>query len=242
MKRFLLLTLLLILSCKSNVEKEKLTEKLNLKGRTFVLNAEDSKGTLTVQFMDSTCNILDLNQYNRPWRLINFEKSNILILGHMTIPIHKENDSTIIGLSIGERDTKLRLEEKLPKWKLDKILGKWTEERWVGVENSDIPPPPARIPEHDTIWPPYYEISRNKIISYCLGIDSTQMQMDNSLSYIIMKDNLYTDFVGYQKDWKLLNVTDSVLTIERRFTKDFSDSNSFSYSDSTETLRLIKKR
>ena len=238
MKRFLLLILLLILSCKSNTEKEKLTEKINLKGRTFVINAENDKGALTVQFMDSTCNILNWNRYNRPWRLINFDKANILMLAHMTIPLYKENDSTIIGLSIGERDTKLRLEEKLPKWKLDKILGKWTEERWVGVENSNIPPPPARFPEHDTIWPPYYEISKNKLISYCLGIDSTAIQLDNSLSYMIMKESLKTDFGGYQKEWKLLKVTDTTITIERRF----SESNVFSYSDSTETLRLIRKR
>ncbi|QLG46893.1 hypothetical protein [Costertonia aggregata] len=239
MKRFSLLTILLVLSCKSNMEKEKLTEKINLKGRTFVLNPEKGKGTLTVQFMDSTCNILDWNQYNRPWRLINFEKANILMLAHMTIPLYEENDSTIIGLSIGERDTKLRLEEKLPKWKLDKILGKWTEERWAGVENSNIPPPPARFPEHDTIWPPYYEISKNKLTSYCLGIDSTTIQLDNSLSYMIMKESLYTEFVGYQKKWKLLKVTDTAITIERRYSKDFI---SFSHSDSTETFRLIKKR
>lgn len=223
------------------MEKEKVSKKINLKNRTFVLIPENDKGTLTVQFMDSTCNLLELKEYNKPWRLVNFESSNTLVLSHMIIPLHKENDSTIIGFNIGERDTGLRLEEKKPKWKLDKILGKWVEERWVGIEKSNIPPPSAKIKEHDSIWPPYYEISKNKITSYCLGIDSTQIQMDNSLSFIIMKSNLYTDFVGYQKDWKLLSVTDSVLTIERRYTKDFSDSNSFSYSDSTETLRLIKK-
>lgn len=57
-----------------------------------------------------------------------------------------------------------------------------------------------------------------------------------------MKGNLFTDFVRYQKDRKLLDVTDSPLIIERRYIKDFSDSSPFSYSDSTETLRLIKKR
>ncbi len=192
--------------------------------------------------MDSTCNLLELKEYNKPWRLVNFEGSNTLVLSHMIIALHRENDSTLIGYNIGERDVRLRLEEKKPKWKLDKILGKWTEERWVGIEKSNIAPPPARIREHDSIWPPYYKISKNSITSYCMGIDSTQIQMDNSLSFITMKGNLYTDFVGYQKDWKLLDVTDSSLIIERRYTKDFSDSNAFSYSDSTETLRLIKKR
>lgn len=226
------------------MEKEKNSKNINLKNRTFVIIPENSKGSLTVQFMDSTCNMLELKEYNKPWRLVNFESSNTLVLSHMVIPLHRENDSTIIGFNIGERDTRLRMEEKKPKWRLDEILGKWTEEKWVGIENANIPPPPARITEHDSIWPPYYEISKNKITSYCLGIYSTQIQMDNSLSFIIMKESLYTDFVGYQKDWKLLKVTDSALTIERRFTKDFLASSSFSYSnsDSTETLRLIKKR
>lgn len=221
---------------------EKLVDKIDLRGRTFVLNPTNDKGILTIQFMDSTCNIFEVHEFNQPWRLVNFENSNTLVLGRLIIALHQLNDSTITGLNIGEKETKLILNEKRPKWKLDKILGKWTEEIWVGIENSKIPPPPPAIPEHDTIWPPYYEIYKNKIISYCLGIDSTETQLDNSLVYFNMKKKLHTDFVGYQNSWKILDVSDSVLTIERRYTKKTFDAHTSHYLDSIETVRLIKKR
>ncbi len=232
----------LIISCNGNIQEEEPPKDITLKWKTFVFNPEGETGELTVQFMDSTCHVFEVNEYNRPWRLVKFEHSNTLVLGRLFIALNQKNDSTINGLSIGEKDTKLVLTEKLPRWKLDEIIGEWTEERWVGIENLEIPPPPARLPDHDTIWPPYYVIEKDKIIGYCLGIDSVNIQMDNSLEYITMESNLYNDFVGYQKDWRILSVSDSVLNIQRRFTKDFSESNSFSYRDSTETIKLIKKR
>lgn len=240
MKRFFPVILLFTLSCNNKLDERNLDGKIKLNGKTFVFHPEKEKEVLTVQFMDSTCNLFELNQYNQPWRIVDFENSTILVLGHMTIPIYKENDSTIIGLSIGERDFKLKLEEKRPKWNMDKILGKWTEEQWVGVENSKIPPPPASIPDRDTIWPPFYEIGENKIINYCLGIDSTEIQMDNSRVYFNMNKAIHNDFVGYQKNWKILSLSDSVMTIERRYTKEFHDQYSTSYLDSVETVRLIK--
>ena len=242
MKKISFIFLVLIIACNRKIQDKEPRKDIILKGKTFVFNPEDETGELTVQFMDSTCHMFEVNEYNRPWRLVKFENSSTLVLGRLFIALNQKNDSTIDGLSIGENDTKLVLTEKLPRWKLDEIVGEWTEKRWVGIENFEIPLPPARLSEHDTIWPPYYNIEKDKIVSYCLGIDSVKIQMDNSLEYITMKSNLYNDFVGYQKDWRILGVSDSVMTIQRRFTKDFSESNSFSYRDSTETINLIKKR
>lgn len=242
MKKISFIFLALVFACNSYIHDKELLEDIILKGKTFVFSSEDKTEELTVQFMDSTCHMFELNGYNRPWRLIKFGHSNTLVLDRLLIALNPKNDSTIEGLSIGENDTRVVLTEKTPRWKLDEIVGEWTEEHWVGDENLGIPPPPAPVAEHDTIWPPYYIIEKDKIINYCLGIDSVNIQMDNSLEYITMESNLYNEFVGYQKDWKVLDVSDSMLTIQRRFTKDFSESNSFSYRDSTETVNLIKRR
>lgn len=242
MKNILPIFILLIFSCNRSNVKENSKQDLILNGKTFILYPEDDDENLTIQFLDSTCNLFEFHAYNQPWKLIKFEDSNALVLGHLIILLHQQNDSTITGYSIGEKETKLILKEQNPKWKLENILGKWTEEPWIGIENSKIPPPPARIPDHDTLWPPYYEIFENKIMSYCLGIDSTEIRFDNSLVYFNMKQHLHTDFVGYQNDWKILDINDSVMTIERRYTKEFFDANTLQYLDNVEIVRLIKNR
>ncbi len=62
----------------------------------------------------------------------------------------------VTGISVSE--TKERIEYMNEESKLisEKILGKWTDELWLGIENSNIPLPLARISDHDSIWPPYY--------------------------------------------------------------------------------------
>ena len=123
------------------------------------------------------------------------------------------------------------------------LFGKWTEEVWVGVENSNLPPPPpAIIPEHDTIWPPYYEIDKNEIRHYFLGIDSAKYKI-NKTGNVLTLDGLRTLTIGYQKEWQILTITDSTMIVERRFGKNYYESpNAISYFDETDTVTFYRKR
>lgn len=241
MKKISFIFIAFVVACEGVAPSKEPKKEIRLQGKTFILEPEDDTRALTVQFMDSTCHMFEANQYHRPWRLVSFENSNTLVLGPLYIAIHRLNDSTLVGLHIGENDENLTMTEKRPKWELDEILGEWMEERWLGTEESGISLPPARLPGQNTIWPPYYSIEKDQILSYGLGVDSVKIQMDNSFTYITMESSFYEDFVGYHKGWRILGVSDSVLTIQRRFTKDFSESKFFSYQDSSETINLIKK-
>ena len=120
-----------------------------------------------------------------------------------------------------------------------KVIGKWTEELWVGVENKNLPPPPpAIIPEHDTIWPPYYEIDKNEIRHYFLGIDSAKIKFVNS-DELIIPEGLWTNTIGYQKKWRILKVTDSRMVVERKYSKYYP--NAQDHIDGIDTVSFYKK-
>ena len=131
---------------------------------------------------------------------------------------------------------KIDQKDKHTKLVSKKILGKWTEELWFGVENSNLSPPPARISDHDSIWPPYYEISKNQIKHFFLGIDSSSYTLQKRDNILIL-NGLRTDLIGYQKEWRILSISDTIMLIERGYNK--YDRN---WIDGIDTLKLIKKR
>lgn len=142
----------------------------------------------------------------------------------------------ITGFSIEEMGEKIDQQDKESKLISEKILGKWTEELWLGVENSNIPPPPARISDNDTIWPPYYEISKDQVKHFFLGIDSTTYILEKR-DNVMTLNNLRTDLIGYQKRWRILRISDTIMIIERGYNKYDRD-----WIDRIDTLKLIKKR
>ena len=155
------------------------------------------------------------------------------ILLSSTYRIHK----IVTGFSIEETMEKIDQNEKQLKLTSEKILGQWTEELWVGFENSNMPsPPPARNPDHDSIWPPYYEISKEQITHFFLGIDSTSYTLQKRDNILIL-EGLRTDLIGYQKQWRILNISDTIMTIERA-----SSEFDFNYIEKIDTVRLIKKQ
>ncbi|MEC7771804.1 MAG: hypothetical protein VX798_11515 [Bacteroidota bacterium] len=136
--------------------------------------------------------------------------------------------------------TNIQLESKKRILDSLKVFGKWTEEVWVGVENKNLPPPPpAIIPEHDSIWPPYYEIDKNEIRHYFLGIDSAKYKFDNA-DVLVMPEGLWTYTIGYQKKWRILNVTDSIMVVERKYSEYYR--NAPDHIDGIDTVTFYKKR
>ncbi|WP_299488065.1 hypothetical protein [uncultured Allomuricauda sp.] len=121
-----------------------------------------------------------------------------------------------------------------------KLIGKWTEGLWLGVEHKNLPPPPpAIISEHDSIWPPYYEIDENQIKHFFLGIDSTKYKLDKSGELLIL-EGLRTDVIGFQKRWRILEITDSTMMVERKYSKLYSSAQN--HVDGTDTVMFYKKR
>tara|TARA_R110000744_G_C19341432_1_gene559480 strand:+ start:1108 stop:2118 length:1011 start_codon:yes stop_codon:yes gene_type:complete len=142
----------------------------------------------------------------------------------------------VTGFSIEEIMEKIDQRDKHSELISKKILGKWTEELWLGVENSNLPPPSARISDYDSIWPPYYEISKNQIKHFFLGIDSTSYTLQKRDNVMIL-NSLRTYLIGYQKEWRILSISDTIMLIERGYNK--YDRN---WIDGIDTLKLMKKR
>ncbi|TMU50990.1 hypothetical protein [Flagellimonas algicola] len=139
----------------------------------------------------------------------------------------------------GNNNDKASETGKKARWDSKNIIGKWTQEVWVGVENKDLPtPPPAADPMYDTLWPPYYEIDKNLVKHFSLGIDSTKYNFDESGKVLIL-EGLRTDLIGYQKRWRILELSDSAMTIERKFSKHYP--NAQNHFDGIDTIRLFEK-
>lgn len=160
----------------------------------------------------------------------------LVILYGIILSKNQRANIWITGYSIEEMKDRIDQKEKESKLMSKKILGKWTEELWLGVENSNIPPPPAAISANDSIWPPYYEISKDQIKHFSLGIDSTSYTLESRQKLITLK-SLRTNLIGYQKKWRILSLSDTVMVIKRGYNK--YDQN---YIDGVDTLKLIKKR
>ncbi|MDV7137967.1 hypothetical protein R3X28_03720 [Maribacter sp. TH_r10] len=163
--------------------------------------------------------------------------SGILVIAYgMILAKNQRANIWITGFSIEEMNERINQKEKESKLISEKILGRWTEELWFGAENINIPPPPAAIQTNDSIWPPYYEISKDQIKHFFLEIDSTSYILEKR-DNVITLNNLRTNLIGYQKKWRILSISDTIMVIERGYNK--YDRN---WVDGIDTLKLIKKR
>ncbi len=164
--------------------------------------------------------------------------SSILVIAYGMI-LSKNQGANVWITGFTTEEMKVRIEQKDKELKSfsTKVLGKWTEELWMGIDTLNIFPPPAPISDHDSIWPPYYEISEDQIKHFSLGIDSASYVLDSRNKLMTLK-SLRTDLIGYQKKWRILSVSDSTMLIERRFSKSFPSAQN--YIDGVDTTRLIK--
>ena len=163
--------------------------------------------------------------------------SAILVIAYgLILAKNQRANIWITGFSIEEMNERINQKEKETQLISKIILGKWTEEQWLESENHDIPPPPAAIQGNDSIWPPYYEISKNQIKHFFLGVDSTSYVLEKR-DNVITLNSLRTDLIGYQKKWRILSISDTIMLIERGYSK--YDRN---WIDGIDTLKLIKKR
>jgi len=114
-----------------------------------------------------------------------------------------------------------------------KILGKWTNEKFLVV-----PPPPPPPPYNDTLEDPYYQITKDQIIINFYTKDSVSYKFEGRNKSILFNEPI-PDFYGYQIKWKILKVDDSTLTVKRIFNVNYLI-NLRRYEE-IDTLKLNKK-
>ena len=96
------------------------------------------------------------------------------------------NKNNFDGLLISEKDYKIRLERKKPEWNKESIYGTWVEEKYVGTDSNDFPPPPIQTDNNKWNWPPNYSISKDKIALDFYDKFECEIEFNNSGEFILM--------------------------------------------------------
>jgi len=225
--------LILSLSC-SKDENHRITES-TFKDKTFTVYFESPKGSVIIEFSDSTYQQVNRIRDTYKWNITNYNNSTFLVLKNSTIGIKRINDSTFECVNLSYEGIEFEMTLNKLKWSKEKLYGKWVEDIYYKTTEDFFPPPPAPIPKKCS-WPPFYEISENKIVSNHYIINESEYDINNSNEYIFMK--LRNHSLGKVLEWKIKKVTDSTLTISRlidRKYKGYGATNEFS-----EEIKLIK--
>ncbi|WP_339697770.1 hypothetical protein [uncultured Marixanthomonas sp.] len=229
-----LLLILMIVSCKKDTEYQ--NPKIELKGKTFNLIAESEIDTLIFDFNDSTYTIYQYSDRNLPYRIANFNESDFLVLNSRIIAIKKIDDDYYEGLYIGEKDTEIELMKRKLKWDKKLIYGTWIEEKYIGTDSTDFPPPPIGYPRYD--WPPNYKITENQIELDFYTKEKSEIEINNSFELLTM--NLRHSLkLGVENEWRIKSLTDSLMVIDRIIIKN---DNSMLKTNIEKNIKLIKKR
>lgn len=229
-----------ILSC-SNNNSAKITEN-TFKNRTFELHIESRKDSIFrdssfVEFQDSTYIFSRFYSNDSEWYFTNYNNSSFLVLGHSTIGVRRLNDSVIEGINLSYKDVTYEFRLKTPKWNREQLYGKWVEEIYIENPKTFFPPLPPTLREKTNNWPPYYIISNDEIICdyYTLGKSSYEINELND--FISMK--LFNDIMGTEIKWRVKNVTDSTLVINRLIDRTYSRFESENeYSEDIKFIRV----
>lgn len=90
-------------------------------------------------------------------------------------------------------------------------MGKWTHKHFIY-----LPPPPEYNLSNAKTTESYYHIIKKQIKFLFYLEDSVNyflISRDKSIDF----NNPIQDFNGCQKKWRILNVSDSIITIERKY-------------------------
>lgn len=225
---------LLFFNC-NNDSKHLITEN-TFKNKTFVSYYESEKDSLIVEFTDSTYQYLNFSKERRNWRITYYDNSTFLILDRIAIGIKQLNDSTFKCFNVSYNDVEFEMRLRKPKWKKEKIYGKWVEDIHRGKTEDFFPPFPVPYPKEDYSWPPFYEISENKIVSNYYLVNESKYEINNSNEYLFMCLNNYKK--GEELEWRIKVVTDSTLIISRMIDRTYQDYDSNEFSEDIKLIRI----
>jgi hypothetical protein len=231
----ILLLILTIVGCQNN-QNSKINEN-QLRNKTFTLIEKTKNDTLTFEFRDSTYNVFEFSDRNIPWGISHFDNSSFLVLDNRVIGIKQKNNQEYECKFIGLSDWEFKMIERNPKWKKEQIYGTWIEEKFVGTDSIDFPPPP--IENVKSNWPPNYKITENKIQFDFYEKTESKIEINNTGEFITMELKNPIFYGTTENLWQIKFVSDSLMIVDKQITE-------FQHFSQQEKeiggIRLIKKR
>ena len=232
----ILLLILTIVSCGKGTELP--INESQFRNKTFSLFSESEKDTLTIEFQDSTHQIFELRQKNIPWRISNYDNSNFLVLDNRVIGIKKTDKDEFECTYIGLIDNPFMIVERKFKWKKEQIYGTWVEEKYVGTDSTDFPPPPIQPENNKWNWPPSHTITETKIELDFYDKFESEIEINNTGEFIQMNLNNSVGLGIREELWQIKHLSDSLMIVDKRVDNILSSHGEKSLTN----IRLIKKR
>ncbi|MBR9847599.1 MAG: hypothetical protein GYB35_16525 [Algicola sp.] len=226
-----IILLIIFISCKKTDIRNNLD--FEIAGNTYSFQSNLNDEIDIIDFQDSTLNILGKSQINS-WKLSYYENIPFLTFERAVSGIKKVNDSVYNLHPVGYPNDTIKMTLLKPKWKKEMIYGTWIEERFLGTDSSDFPPPP--ILDVKTNWPPSYLISKEKIVHDFYTKTESKIRISNNGEFISMNliEPMSTEYK--EKSWRITYLSDSLLIVNRKIQ---TNSNSYLMN---EDAKFIKKR
>jgi len=227
----------MIVSCGKKTEFP--IDKSQFQNKTFSVHSESEQDTLFIEFQDSTHQIFgSLWQGKIPWRISQYENANFLVLDNRVIGIKKISEDKFECTYIGLNDNTFEMAERNPKWTKEQVYGTWIEEKYIGTDSTDFPPPPIQPDNENWNWPPSYTIDRNKIKLDLYDQFESEIEINNSSEFIEMDLNNSIGLGVRENFWRIKYLSDSIMIIDKRV-----DDILKSHGEKKLTnIKLIKKR
>ncbi len=231
----ILLLFLAIVSC--NKRNDLIISKSDIAGKTFDINVVKENATDIIEFKDSTYFILGRNHSNH-WDLSFYENIPFLNFERNVAGIKKVNDSVYRILRIGHPEDYIIMTIRNPKWKKEQLYGIWIEDKYVGTDSTDFPPPPIPPDNNNWNWPPSYKISENKIKLDLYGQFESDIEINNSGEFIKMDLKNSAGLGLRENSWRIKYLSDSLMIIDKRVDDILKSHGEEKLTD----IKLIKKR
>lgn len=232
-----LLLILTIVSCGKNPES--IIDKSDFQNKTFSVHSESEQDSLFIEFQDSTHQIFgSLWQGKIPWRISNYENANFLVLDNRVIGIKKISEDKFDCTYIGLNDNSFEMTERNPIWTKEQIYGTWIEEKYIGTDSTDFPPPPIQPDNEKWNWPPSYTIDRNKIRLDFYDQFESEIEINNSNEFIVMDLNNTVGLGIREIFWRIKYLSDSIMIVDKRIDDLLKSHGEKKYNN----IKLIKKR
>jgi hypothetical protein len=233
---FLLLTA--FVSCDKSLTSDEVENML--RSNTFITTFKGRGVSLTIDYQDSTYAVFENENREVIWEVISQDNKVYLGGSSGTIEIYDVDINSIKGRVITNDSLEIILTKQDVVNDKEKLYGTWVEEKYVpSMKNDNPPPPPPPGPEgcsdDDYQFPPIYEIRENNIsVRFDYLTNNSDVLIFNSVCCIMMK--LDRSYEKTDKLWKIINVNDSILTINRSSRPSYGLSEIF-YD---ENVRFIK--
>ena len=213
-----LLLIFLIVSCKK--KKDKIDFKTELSGKTFE-DINNKYFPRDFEFKDSTYIVYQFIRSQGNYRILEKGDSTFIVISDQLANISENSDESFDFLIIGKTiDDTLRLKQKKPKWKKEKIYGEWiVKNKKKSEQDSEIS----------------YLLEPNKI-SYSKNGVNIESEIDISKTHDYVNMELVHSGKKTECLWRVISLTNNKMIIDKS-----TISGEYSYS-TEDNIELTKKR